>query len=524
MVHLPLLKEARMASPSIRSIRTLLPGITPLGVTGPLDVPIAGITNDSRNVTPNSLFVAIKGIAADGHAFIPDVIKKGATCVVHEGTLPLPAASSTLFIQVRDSRRALGILASNYYGNPSSDLTMIGITGTNGKTTLAYLIESIMNAAGIPVGVIGTINYRFGGTSIAAKTTTPDSLSLQKTLNAMRNAGIKTVAMEVSSHALVQRRAAGCQFDAAVWTNLTQDHLDFHHTMQSYFEAKKSLFTQYLPQSSKPDKTAIINLDDTYGSTLIHECPKLKILTYGTTPRADIHPLKSELTEKGIAFTTQTPSGTLSISSNLIGYYNQMNLLAAVATAEGLHIPHNATVKGLRHVTVPGRLEAVPNPLGVTILVDYAHTPDALKNALASIKSLTRGRILTVFGCGGDRDRGKRPLMGAIAERHSDLIFVTNDNPRSEEPRKIIDDIRQGITQVPCMTAKSLPQAKSGYLVEPNRKKAIFLAIQTAQKGDTILIAGKGHEAYQITGSKKRPFSDSLVAKEAIRARMVKKG
>jgi len=523
MVHLSLLKEVFMGPPPIRSIRALLPGITPLIMTGPLDAPIIGITHNSRDVTQNTLFVAIKGLAADGHAFIRDVIKKGASCVVHEGALAGPIDPSTLFIQVRNSRRALGILASNYYGNPSNNLAMIGITGTNGKTTLTYLIESIMNSAGIPIGVIGTINYRFGKTSLEAKTTTPDPLVLQKTLSDMCNAGIKTVAMEVSSHALVQNRMAGCQFDAAVWTNLTQDHLDFHHTMQSYFEAKKALFTEYLVQSSKPDKVAVINLDDAYGNVLIQACPGLNILTYGTTPKADIHPLKSELTGKGICFTAQTPSGTLTITSNLIGQYNQMNLLAAVAIAEGLHISPRAIMKGLSKIIVPGRLEPVPNPLGITVLVDYAHTPDALKNALSSVRSLARSRVLTVFGCGGDRDQGKRPLMGAIAEHYSDLIFLTNDNPRSEEPREIIGGIRQGLTEMAGITEKTLLQAEKGYLIEPDRKKAIFLAVQAARKGDTILIAGKGHETYQITGSEKRPFSDSLAAQEAIRVRTVKK-
>ena len=524
MVHLPLLKEVSMGPPPIKSIRSLLPGISPLKIIGPPDVPVVSITHDSRNIMAHSLFVAIKGSVVNGHQFIPDAIKKGASCIVHEEPLSILPVSSTLFVQVKNSRQALGILASNYYGNPSNSLTMIGITGTNGKTTLTYLIESILNAAGIPIGVVGTINYRFGDTSIEAKTTTPDPLVLQKTLNDMRNTGIKTVVMEVSSHALVQHRVAGCLFNAAIWTNLTQDHLDYHHSMQTYFEAKKSLFTRYLTRSSKPEKTAIINLDDTYGNTLTRECREIKILTYGTTPKADIHPQKSELTEKGIQFTAQTPRGVLTITSNLVGQYNQANLLAAVATAEALHIPLNTIEEGLRHVIVPGRLETVSNPLGITIFVDYAHTPDALKNALTSIKSLARGRILTVFGCGGDRDRGKRPLMGAIAARHSDLVFLTSDNPRSEEPRKIINDIRQGIAEMADVTPETLPQAKNGYLVEPDRKKAIFLAVQTARKGDTILIAGKGHETYQITGSKRRPFSDSSVAKEAIRARTVKKG
>jgi len=492
-------------------------------MNGPLDVPITSITHNSRDAAANTLFVAIRGSAADGHVFIQDVIKKGASCVVHEDALADPTSPSVLFIRVKNSRRALGILASNYYDNPSNTLTMIGITGTNGKTTLSYLVESIMNSADIPIGVIGTVNYRFGNTSLEAKTTTPGPLVLQKTLSDMRNAGIKTVAMEVSSHALIQHRMAGCQFDTAAWTNLTQDHLDFHHTMQSYFEAKKTLFTEYLAQSSKPDKIAVINLNDAYSKALIQACPGLNILTYGTTPKADIHPLKSELTGKGICFTAQTPSGILTITSNLIGQYNQMNLLAAVATAEGLHISPEAIIKGLSKVTVPGRLEPVPNPLGITVLVDYAHTPDALKNALISVRSLAGGRVLTVFGCGGDRDQGKRPLMGAAAEHYSDLIFLTNDNPRSEEPRKIIDDIRQGLTEMTDITEEVLPQGKNGYLIEPDRKRAILLAVQTARRGDIILIAGKGHETYQITGSEKRPFSDSLAAQEAIRARVVKK-
>ena len=520
MVHLSLLKEVPMLSPPTWSIQALLPGLPPiLSKTGPEDIIVKGITHDSRNVSPNTLFVAVRGFTVDGHTFIPDAIRRGAVCVVLEDPAWISPDSSVCFIQVADTREALAVLAANFYGNPSRQLTLVGITGTNGKTTLTYLLESILNKAGNAPGVIGTINYRYGDKILEAKTTTPDPLVLQRFLNEMVASGVKTAVMEVSSHALALHRVNGCHFDLAVWTNLSQDHLDFHATMEDYYRAKQSLFTRHLARSEKPDKQAIINLDDPYGRRLLDETRFLPHITYGTTDEADIHPVTTRLSAAGIEMEVRTSQGLIPLTSRLIGHHNRMNLLAAVAVALAMKIPPQTIVDGLRDVTVPGRLQPVENSLGITVLVDYAHTPDALKNALQSIRPLTKGRVITVFGCGGDRDKGKRPRMGAIAEAFSDGIIITDDNPRTERPLDIIDAIKRGITSISPVTQEAFLQGKGGFVILPDRKEAIRLAVRAAAPGDMVLIAGKGHEPYQIIGTKKVPFSDVLVAREALSER-----
>ena len=523
MVHLSLLKEDPMLSPPTWSIHHLLPGFPLLMKRGPEDVRVSHITHRSNEVRPGSLFVAIKGYQADGHAFIPDAVARGARCIVLEDASYIPARPSTLFVQVADSRRAMALIASHFYGVPSRRLTLVGVTGTNGKTTLTYLLESVFNAAGLANGVLGTINYRYGETTIEARTTTPDPLILQKTLADMVSSGVKVASMEVSSHALALRRIAGCHFDVAIWTNLSQDHLDFHHTMEAYYETKKTLFTHHLKQSGKPVKHAVINLDDTYGRQLFQELEGVPILTYGTGTEADIHPASADLNASGTYLSLETPSGEISFHSNLIGHHNLMNLLAAVAVSVALKIPFPYIVEGLKAVTVPGRLQPVENPLGIDILIDYAHTPDALENVLKSIKSLARGRIITVFGCGGDRDRAKRPLMGGIAEKLSDLVILTDDNPRTEDGETILNEIESGISFLPRLREEDVASAIKGYLKVSNRKRAIELAVQAASPGDLILIAGKGHEAYQIIGRKRIPFSDLEVARQAVREKTERK-
>ncbi len=506
-----------MLFPPTRSIQALLPGLPPiLSRTGPEDISITGITHHSREVKPGTLFVAIRGFAVDGHTFIPDAIRRGASCIVLEDPAWIKRDVPVLFLQVTDTRQALAFLSANYYGNPSSRMTLVGVTGTNGKTTLTYLLEAILEKTGIPTGVIGTINYRYGGKTFEAKTTTPDPLILQRTLNEMASEGVKTVLMEVSSHALALHRVDGCHFDMAIWTNLSQDHLDFHPSMEDYFEAKKSLCTRHLFKSTKRGKTVIVNLDDPYGQRLLHETGTLTTITYGTASSADIHPLTTHLSADGIKMEVRTPGDSLSISSPLIGRHNQMNLLAAIAAARALKVPPQAIVDGIKRTTVPGRLEPVENSLGVTILVDYAHTPDALENVLKSLRPLAKGKLITIFGCGGDRDKGKRPKMGAIAERLSDKIILTNDNPRTEDPLTIIGEIAEGITGMAAFSEDEFLKASKGYTVQPDRRKAIRLAILSARPGDIVLIAGKGHEPYQILGTQKIPFSDSLVAREIL--------
>jgi len=525
MVHLSLLKEDPMLSPPTWSIQALLPGLPPsISKKGPEDIKVTGITHNSKDVKPNHLFVAIRGFSVDGHTFIPDAIRRGASCIVLEDPAWILPDPHVLFIQVPDSREALAILSANFYGNPSKQMTLIGITGTNGKTTLTYLLESVLAKEGVSPGVMGTINYRFRGKTIEAKTTTPDPLILQGTLNEMLADGIQAVVMEVSSHALALHRVDGCHFDVAVWTNLSQDHLDFHHTMEDYFETKKTLFTRHLALSEKRNKQAIINIDDPYGKQLAKELTSFPLITYGTRSEADVHPVKTEIDASGISMEVQTPRGVLSISSILVGRHNQMNLLAAIAASLSLNVSLRAIQEGLKNVMVPGRLQPVENRLGITVLVDYAHTPDALRNVLQSIRPLTRGRVITVFGCGGDRDKKKRPKMGRIAEELSDSVILTNDNPRSEPPLRILSEIEAGIKTLPSISEEAFLSGAKGVIVIPDRKEAIRLAVRAAAPGDIVLIAGKGHEPYQIIGTAKIPFSDTLVAQEAISERQGRKG
>jgi len=512
-----------MLSPPTWSIRVLLPGLPPIKTVGAEDIEITGITHSSQEVKPGYLFVAIKGFAADGHTFIPDAIRRGASCIVLEDPAWIRPDPSILFVQVSDSREALALLSAAYYGHPTKELTLVGITGTNGKTTFTYLLESILSKAGISTGVIGTINYRYKGKTIEAKTTTPDPLVLQRTLREMVSEQVKTVVMEVSSHALALHRVDGCHFDLAVWTNLSRDHLDFHSSMEDYFEAKKALFTRHLALSEKRNKRAVINLDDAYGKRLLKAVSHLPRTTYGTTGEADIHPDEIRLSADGISMRVQTPRGKIPIESPLIGHHNAMNLLAAVSAALALDVPPQAITEGLKNVTVPGRLQPVENPLGITVLIDYAHTPDALKNVLQAIRPLAKGRVITVFGCGGDRDKKKRPIMGAIAEELSDRVILTSDNPRTEPPHDIIDQIERGIQGMSPLSEAEFRSGKRGYIRLSGREEAIRLAIQSATRGDIVLIAGKGHEPYQIIGTQKRPFSDYQVAKKILSEKAGKK-
>jgi UDP-N-acetylmuramoyl-L-alanyl-D-glutamate--2,6-diaminopimelate ligase len=491
----------------------------------PFDAPVAlserdaartvvSVTSDSREVTQGSVFVALKGLKADGTAFARDAIARGAAAVVSEAASP--ADAGVPWIQVSDARLALAALAASFFGNPSDRLVLVGITGTNGKTTTSYVLASIFEAAGIKCGRIGTVGYQAGGGEVEATRTTPEAPELQRMLRDMVTAGCGACVMEVSSHALALRRVDYLHFSAVVFTNLTRDHLDFHRDMEAYFVAKRRLF-ELLPAGG----IGVSNLDDPRGAAFAAAAPRP--VTYGIDSPADVRPGPLALSLDGLAFEVRTPRGTLALRSPLVGRPNAYNILAASATAMALDLGFSAIEAGIASLAlVPGRFQVVSEPEDdVRVVVDYAHTDDALKNLLETARPLAAGRVITVFGCGGDRDRTKRPLMGAVAARLSDLVVITSDNPRSESPEQIIDEIKRGIV----MPADRVPPRGQGgpkstpYLAVVDRKAAIERAIQDARAGDLVLVAGKGHEKYQEIGDRVLPFDDVDVARGALARR-----
>jgi UDP-N-acetylmuramoyl-L-alanyl-D-glutamate--2,6-diaminopimelate ligase len=496
-------------------------GVDPLGTAGQPGDEVASVCYDSRLCGEGSLFVAIPGLKQDGHAFIADAVSSGARFIVHEGEFRPPAGVRA--IRVRDSRRALGILGKNFFGDPSAGICLIAVVGTNGKTTVTYLIESILRAAGYTVGVLGTVNYRYAGKILPAPNTTPESFEMQRIIREMTDGGVTHVVAEVSSHALDLRRVDDCAFDLGIFTNLTQDHLDYHETMESYFGAKKRFFTEVLPAGGKGRRhSAIINADDPWGRRILQEAGQdgaSKSLTYGLEAPSDITAAPVHLSLEGIEATLLMGGARLPVSSRLLGGFNLSNILAAAAAAFALGIPGGSIRDGIAAlIHVPGRLEKVSEAGQPAVFVDYAHTEDALRKVLESLSGFRKGRIITVFGCGGDRDRGKRPLMGKAATEGSDLAIVTSDNPRTEDPLEIIREIEAGI-RVPKFSAitewDQHPNQK-GYLVLPDRREAIAAAIGLAGPADIVLIAGKGHEDYQIIGNLKVPFDDRAVAREML--------
>lgn len=482
------------------------------------DSEIQSIHYDSRTVAPGGLFVAIPGFAVDGHDFVSDAVARGATAVVVEKAVAAPAA----VIPVTDARRALAAVSAAFHGYPSREMTVIGITGTNGKTTVAYLVESVLAAAGIPVGVIGTINYRYPGTVVESSRTTPESLDLQRILAEMKRVGVTHVVLEAASHGIDLHRLDHIEFDVAVFTNLTQDHLDYHGDMDRYWRCKERLFTELLRTGAKTrTATAVINRDDPRGDALFEQLPDPK-LSVGRKNHCGIRPVHYSGDLNGITATIAIAGGELSVATRLVGHHNLENLLCAAGCASALGITPAVIAKGLNRATVvPGRLEAVDDPAGRYVYVDYAHTPDALENVLTALSRLKTRRLICVFGCGGDRDRRKRPLMGAIATRLSDLVVVTSDNPRSEPPMTIIQDILEGIeaSQHPILSADDWARSPqpTGVVVEPDRRSAIRLALEAAEAADTVLIAGKGHETYQIVGDRTLPFDDRKTAEAVVR-------
>lgn len=486
---------------------------------GNIDQEITGLAYDSRQVRPGEIFFAVPGEKADGQQFIAQALQRGAAGVVaaRKGEWPL----GTTWIRSRDVRRTMGLWGAYFYGQPSSRMNVIGVTGTNGKTTVTYLVESILSAAGLKPGVIGTISYRYGEHDVPAHHTTPESLELQKYLATMQRAGVQAVAMEVSSHALVQQRVRGIEFDVGLFTNLSRDHLDYHADMDDYFSAKSRLFTDYLKASAKPKKTAVIHGGDAKGRELLSRAAEagLETWSYGLEREWDIHPVEVQSDMAGLKGRLQIKGRHIDFSSPLIGAANLQNILGAVGVGLSLGLPPEALAAGVERLAlVPGRLEKIESHRGVSVLVDYAHTPDALEKVLAAVRPLAQGRVLTVFGCGGDRDRGKRPVMGEIAARLSDLVVVTSDNPRSEDPLRIVAEIENGIEQTGLkkFLASDCADAR-GYWVETDRRAAIRLALSAARPGDLVLIAGKGHEDYQILGAKKIYFDDREVAREELR-------
>ncbi len=479
--------------------------------TGTGEINISGISIDSNKVEKEFLFVALIGEKTDGHKYIESAVANGASALMVERA-PESVYKGVTVIEVPDSRAALAGVSANFYAHPTKELSLVGITGTNGKTTITYLLESIWRQDRLNSAVLGTIDYRYGENKTESLMTTPESLDLMRMFREMRDSGVEIAAMEVSSHALDKKRVLGCHFDAAVFTNLTQDHLDYHGTIENYLNSKKALFTDILKASEKERKFSIINLDDPYGDDIIKDAAG-EVVTYSADDQsASVYAESSEITERGISARVKTPAGTLNINSKLYGAHNLSNLLAATATAISLGTSIDSIEKGLSGAEViPGRLESLENTLGIKVLVDYAHTPDALENVLRAARPLTSGNLILVFGCGGDRDRTKRPKMGLIGKELSDILLVTSDNPRTESPEKIIDDIEEGVLEG---AGREKP-----YFRVSDRKEAILRAISVARKGDTVLIAGKGHEDYQILGTKKYPFDDRIIAGDALRDR-----
>ncbi len=474
---------------------------------------VSAIAYDSRQVTAGAVFVARRGTRADGTAFVRDAVSRGAIAVVSEA--PAPADVTADWVQVSDGRLALAALAAAFHGDPSEELILVGITGTNGKTTTSYLLASIFDAAGMPCGRIGTVGYRVGTRELEAARTTPEAPELQRMLRDMVALGSRACVMEVSSHALSLRRADALHFSAAIFTNLTRDHLDFHKDMEQYFAAKRRLFELLSPQG-----IAVLNLDDPRGREIGGAAPRA--VTYAIDAPADVRPGPLSFSINGLAFEARTPRGTVQVRSRLVGRPNAYNILAAVAAAMALDLPFTAIeagIKALEHV--PGRFQVV-SAAGddVRVVVDYAHTDDALKNLLETARPLATGRLITVFGCGGDRDRTKRPLMGAVAARLSDLVIVTSDNPRSEDPAQIIEEIKRGMVTPADRLPKGQPARPSTpWVAVVDRKAAIERAVREASPGDLVLIAGKGHENYQVVGERVLPFDDADVARGALSRR-----
>ena len=463
------------------------------GITADIqnDKDITSVAYDSRKVKSGSVFVCIKGFKTDGHEYASQASQNGAAVIVAQDKINVPGVD---VVYVEDTRKALAVMSGNFYGNPSKRFKLIGITGTNGKTTTTYLIKSILEMAGQKVGLIGTNQNMIGDSVLPSEHTTPESLELQELFYKMADCGADTVVMEVSSHSLVLNRVYGCDFDVGVFTNITQDHLDFHETMENYLEAKKKLFAM--------SETAVVNIDDPCGTSVV-KASSGRVITYGIDKSCDLRACDVRLSARGVIFDIlkKNIASDIRVQLAIPGKFSVYNALAAIGGARALGIDFDTIVKGLRVAKgVKGRAEVVPTNTDYTILIDYAHTPDGLYNIITTVREIAKGRVVTLFGCGGDRDRTKRPLMGEMAGKLSDFCIVTSDNPRSENPMSIIEDILPGINSTGCE-----------YKVIENRKEAIEFAIENAQPDDMIILAGKGHETYQILADKTIEFDERKI-------------
>lgn len=491
-----------MARIPLSELITAVAGANVVGGTRALDVQVTGIAYDSRKVQPGTLFVAVPGQRYDGHDFMQEALSRGAVALMVERLVDV---GSMPVVRVPCAREALALLADRFYGSPSRSLLLVGVTGTNGKTTTTHLIAHLLRANGYRTGIIGTLGAELDGIGeIAISHTTPEAPDIQYVLHTAVQNGIQAMVMEVSSHALDQHRTLGLEFDLAVFTNLTQDHLDYHQTMDAYAASKHKLFTEYPARSTKAFR-AVFNLDDPTGRIWYEQSPYAR-WGYGVhSVDAEVRASAVHLLPHGVQMRMVTPAGEYEVSVPLGGGFQVYNILAALTASLALLLPVDTVLGALNTAPqVPGRFEIVPNRLGITVIVDYAHTPDGLENLLRSARALQPRRLITVFGCGGNRDRSKRPKMGAIASELADLCIVTSDNPRYEPPEVIIEEILLGITR------------REGVLVEQDRRKAIALAIQSAQPGDMVVIAGKGHETVQIIGDERIPFDDRAVAREIL--------
>ena len=487
---------------NLMQLKILAAAIPIRQVTGSLDRNVESIAYDSRRVQRNGLFVALRGEKTDGHQFIDQAIERGASVIVTEREEKQPRVTSLV---VENTRTALADLAAVFYGFPATRLKMAAVTGTNGKTTTTFLIKHICEKAGLHCGLIGTVRYEIGERVLPAIRTTPESLDLQELLAQIANAGCRAAAMEVSSHALAQERTRGLEWDVAVFTNLTQDHLDFHGTMENYFESKAKLFTGLAQQRKKQKSVAIINIDDRYGGQLLGKIDKnISVITFGMSARADFRASNYRTEFGGTSYQLDARGKSYLVRVPLIGRFNVANSLGALAAANALGLSLREAILSLgKSPQVPGRLEAVPAKRQFQVFVDYAHTPDALLNVLKTLRELEPARLIVIFGCGGDRDRQKRPLMAEAVDRNADFAIITSDNPRKEDPNAIIAEVEKGFRS-------------DRYEKIPDRAEAINRAIELAQPRDIVLIAGKGHENYQEFADHTVPFDDMQVARRAL--------
>ncbi len=488
-----------------KKLTAVFQGVETTLPSGAGSMEIRQVVCDSRKVQPGALFFALHGAKADGNTFIVDAIKRGAVAIASEEPSPGTIPAGVAWINVREARKTLAITAANFLGHPANALQLVAVTGTNGKTTTTSVVDAIVKASGAKTGLFGTIAYHTPLGDYPAPNTTPESVDLQGFFSEICDAGGKYAVLEVSSHSLAMDRLWGCHFQAAVFTNLTREHMDFHKTFEDYFAAKKRLFEG---TGAGAPEVAVLNMDDEFGKRLAGLAKKT--VTYGLESDADITTKKFQLTFDGLTFTAQTPNGKVHVVSRLVGRINIYNLLAAIGAAQALGLPNEVIEKGIRELeSVSGRFQRIDLGQPFLVIVDYAHTDDALENLIRTARELNpKGRVITLFGCGGQKDRTKRPVMGEVTGRLSDLTILSSDNPRSEDPLKIISDIIVG-----------LQKTAGKYLIEPDREKAIAMAMDEARTGDIVLLAGKGHENYQILADRTFEFDDREMARRALRER-----